>query len=511
MKIMKKRVMILVCLTAFAVNADINLIPQPNKVVAKPGSLRLSSDVELMGSLKDSPHLKAGVARIFENAPKSAKDKLVIVKIDIGGEGGAESYKLTVNNDGVFIEAPSPSGGFYALQTLKQLVLFSKDGTIPCLQIEDAPRYGWRGFMLDESRHFFGKDKVKELLDYMALYKLNRFHWHLTDTPGWRIEIKKYPKLTTVGAIGNHSDKDAPAAFYSQEDVKEIVAYAGERFITVVPEIDMPGHAAAAARAYPEISGGGSKRNPDFTFNPGSEKTYQFLTDVLTEVAGLFSAQWIHYGGDEVHFANKQWLKIPEVKVLMAKENLKNLKEVEFYFNRRMAKVINGLGRKTLAWDEVVNAVLDKEKTVVMWWHHDKKQVLANAFAKGFDVILCPRVPLYFDFVQNDTHKVGRRWKGAYGTPELTYKFPVGLDIVEDQVVGIQANLWSEKVATSERFDFMTYPRLQAMAEAAWTQEKSKDYDKFMGRLKAHIFYMKTKGVYYFNPFDKAEHPEPVK
>jgi hexosaminidase len=378
------------------------------------------------------------------------------------------------------------------------------------VEIEDAPRFGWRGFMLDESRQFFGRQKVKELLDYMAMYKLNRFHWHLTDTPGWRIEIKKYPKLTTIGAIGNQTDKDAPAAYYTQEDIKEIVDYAAQRFITVVPEIDMPGHAAAAARAYPEISGGGSVKHPDFTFNPGSEKTYQFLTDILTEVAALFPSEWIHYGGDEVHFANKQWLDIPEVKELMAKENLKDLTEVEFYFNRRMAKVIEGLGRKTVAWDEVVNAGLDKDQSVVMWWRHNMPDALQAAFDKGFEVVLCPRIPCYFDFVQDDSHKVGRRWKG-FASLDLTYKFPAGLKINEQQVAGMQANLWSEKVATSERFDFMTWPRLQALSEAAWTQEKSKDYDQFLTRLKVHLPYMKARGVYFFNPFDKTEHPEPAR
>ena len=344
----------------------------------------------------------------------------------------------------------------------------------------------------------------------MAMYKMNRFHWHLTDSPGWRIEIKKYPKLTTIGAIGNKTDKNAPAAFYTQEDIKEIVEYASQRFIAVIPEIDMPGHAAAAARAYPEISGGGSEKHPDFTFNPASEKTYQFLTDILTEVAGIFPSKWIHYGGDEVHFANKQWLDIPEVKALMKKENLKDLTEVEFYFNRRMAEVIDKLGRKTMGWDEVVNAGLDKDKTLVMWWRHNKPEVLVDAVAKGFDVVLCPRIPCYFDFVQDDSHKVGRRWKG-FCSLDLVYKFPLTMNDSVESFAGIQANLWSETVATGKRFDFMTYPRLQALSESAWTQDKNKNYDQFLTRLKMHIPYMKKQGTYYFNPFDKAEHAEPVR
>ena len=507
---MKKWIISFICLAALSVLADVNIIPQPNKVVEKTGKLAISSACVLAGSLKDSPRVKAGVCGLFKSVSTDPSSKAVLVKVDIGGKGEVGSYKLTVNDEGIFIESPSPSGGYYALQTLKQLILFNKSGAIPCLEIEDAPRFGWRGFMLDESRHFFGKDKVKELLDYMALYKMNRFHWHLTDSPGWRIEIKKYPKLTSIGAIGNHSDPKAVAEFYTQEDIKEIVEYASRRFIQIIPEIDMPGHAAAAARAYPEISGGGSEKHPDFTFNPGPEKTYAFLTDVLAEVAALFPSQWIHYGGDEVHFANKQWLEIPEVKELMKRENLKNLKEVEFYFNRRMAEVIDGLGRKTVAWDEVVNAGLDKDKTLVMWWRHDKPGVLAAAVEKGFDVVLCPRIPCYFDFVQDDSHKVGRRWKG-FCPLDKVYKFPLTLTPEVENFTGIQANLWSEKVATSERFDFMTYPRLQAISEACWTQHKNKNYDQFCTRLKAHIPYMKKQGTYYFNPFDEDEHPEPVK
>ena len=507
---MKKPIICLAGLVATAVFADVTIIPQPNRIEKKAGVVKLSSQCVLAGSLKDSPHIKAAVSGFLEGVPGKPSAPAVLVKIDVGGAGKAESYKLDVTPDGFFIQAVTPSGGFYALQSLRQLVMFSKGGVVPCMTIEDSPRFSWRGFMLDESRHFFGKEKVKELLDLMAFYKLNRFHWHLTDTPGWRIEIKKYPKLTSVGAVGNHSDPDSPAAFYTQEDIKEIVDYAAQRFIQVVPEIDMPGHAAAAARAYPEISGGGSQRHPDFTFNPGSAKTYEFLTDVLTEVAELFPSQWIHYGGDEVHFANKQWLEIPEVKELMEREKFTDLTEVEFYFNRRMAKVIEGLGRKTVAWDEVVNAGLDKDKAVVMWWRHNMPDALQTAFDKGFDVVLCPRIPCYFDFVQDDSHKIGRRWKG-FASLDLVYMFPAGLKIREDLVLGMQANLWSEQVVTEKRFDFMTWPRLQALSEAAWTQEGNKDYDSFIPRLKQHLPYLKEKGIYYFNPFDKTEHPEPTR
>ncbi len=427
--------------TAFA---DVNVIPKPNSIKELPGKLKLSWPV-----------------------------KPAQITLKRGGKYEDEGYKLLISKAGVLIESTSASGEFYALQTLKQMVLFSKDGTVPCLEIEDAPRYEWRGLLLDEARHFFGKEKVKQILDQMALYKLNRFHWHLTDTTGWRIEIKKYPKLTTIGAIGNHTDKNAPPAFYTQDDIREIVAYAAERFITIVPEIDMPGHAGAAVRAYPELDGGGSTKNPNFTFNPGSEQTYQFLTDVLKEVTELFPSQWIHYGADEVHFAGKVWATNSDVKELMKKEGLRNIKEVERYFNRRMANVITDLGRTTTAWDEVVYSGLNTDNTLVMWWHHDKMKYLVAAFKNEFDVVLAPRIPCYFDFNQDPSHKAGRRHLCSL---DKTYAFPAGLELVESQVKGIQACLWSEKIVTGKRLDFMTYPRLQALSESAWTQADSEKF-----------------------------------
>jgi hexosaminidase len=436
------------------------------------------------------------------------------------GDYADEAYTLRISKAGVLIEATSDSGKFYAEQTLKQLVLLSKDGTVPCLEIDDAPRYGWRGFMLDESRHFFGKEKVKQFLDQMALYKLNRLHWHLTDNQTWRIEIKKYPKLTSVGAARKKGD---PLQFYTQEDIQEIVKYASERFITIVPEIDMPGHAQAACRAYPEFSGLGPEGREGFTFNPGSEPCYQFLTDVLTEVSQLFPGQWIHYGGDEVSFrnSNKDWPDLPGVKKLMARERLQNNMDLEHYFNRRMANVITDLGRVTAGWDEVASAGLDKQHTLVMWWRQDKSSALKDAFAKGFNVVLCPRTPLYFDFVQDETHTRGRKIreidqkKGIYhllNSLDTVYAFPAShLKLVDSQVAGIQANLWTETVVTEKRLDFMTYPRLQALAESAWTQAENKNYEQFLERLKVHLRYMENRSIYFFNPFDKHQHPEPKK
>jgi len=352
---------------------------------------------------------------------------------------------------------------------------------------------------------------VKKLLEQMAVLKMNVFHWHLTDAPGWRLEIRQYPKLATVGGIGNKSNPDAPAAYYTQDDIREIVAYAAERHIQVLPEIDMPGHATAANRAYPENSGGGNEKRPDFTFNPGREGTYSFLTNVLAETADLFPAPWIHYGGDEVHFANEKWTSLPDVQALMAEHNLGDLKEVEHHFNRRMADVIHGLGKKTVAWDEVVDAGMDPDKAIIIWWRHNMPEQLSKAIDRGYDVVLSPRRPLYFDFVQDDAHEVGRRWDGfndlqqVYDYPDLPADYPA----VQQQVLGMQASMWTETVQTKERADFMIFPRLTAIAEAAWTEPHNKNYEDYQQRLRAMLKRYDLQGINYFDPFTPKNTPEP--
>jgi hexosaminidase len=348
----------------------------------------------------------------------------------------------------------------------------------------------------------------------MAALKMNVFHWHLTDAPGWRLEVKRYPKLTTIGGVGNKSDPTAPAAFYSQDDVREIIAYAAERHIQVLPEIDMPGHATAANRAYPEYSGGGNEKRPDFTFNPGKPETYSYLTNILEETATLFPAPWIHYGGDEVHFANSQWIDIPEVQALMAENKLRDLKQVEHYFNRRMAAEINRLGKKTVAWDEVVDAGTDPDKTIIIWWRHNMPEQLSKALDNGFDVVLSPRRPLYFDFVQDDSHTIGRRWDG-FNTLEQVYEypdFPANYpDQQHKQILGMQASMWTETVQTNERLDFMIFPRLTAIAEAAWTNASNKNFASYRQRLKPQLERLDVLGINYFDPFNPEKTPEPKK
>lgn len=430
---------------------------------------------------------------------------------------GKEAYRLVITPEAVTVQASTDAGLFYGLQSVLQLAVaapLASGMQISCGTIHDQPHFGWRGLMLDESRYFFGKEKVKQLLDWMAFYKLNRFHWHLTDEPGWRIEILKYPKLTSVGGIGNYIDSKAPVAFYTQAEVKEIVQYAAERCIEIIPEIDMPGHAAAANRAYPEFSGGGSERYPEFTFNPGKEETYRFLTDILTEVAQLFPSRYIHLGGDEVHFGNQQWNTNADVQALMKKQNLKDLQAVEFYFINRMSKEVAALNKTMIGWDEIVTAGIPANQCVTMWWRHDKTEQLNLALKQGYHTILCPRIPLYFDFVQSDSHKSGRYWKKDFASLEKILGFRSfyneTLSSYPELIDGIQANIWTETIHSAERLDYMTYPRMAALADVAWSSNPAPEYSDFIRRMQPSFRLYQEKNISYFNPENPESTPEIV-
>ena len=507
------------CTHAAKEDRKIRIIPQPVSVVQTGGFLRLdTSYIDFYSSSSDAINaikvLQDELRDDLQITFSSQKSSDAEVTIQDGLVSGG--YSIEVGRKKATISASDPEGAFHGLESLRQMILFSeRKGNkilIPCCKIEDFPEYKWRGLMLDEARHFFGVEKVKQLLDMMALHKLNIFHWHLTDASGWRIEIKKYPLLTTVGGKGAHKNPDGPVKFYTAEQIKEIVAYAGERFITIVPEIDMPGHAAAANRAYPEFSGGGSEAYPEFTFHPAKEGTYAYLTDILREISELFPASDIHLGGDEVHFGNQQWATDRQVQSLMKKMNLSDLKAVEKYFINRMSDSVKSLQRKMLGWDEIVDSEVGPDNAMVMWWRHDKPEQLKKALENKYNVILCPRIPLYFDFVQHESHKWGRRWRGAFADIEKVYTFPPdtlpGFKEFNDQILGIQANVWTETIVDDRRLDFMIYPRISALSEAAWTKAGNKNYEDFLERLKAMLSFFKDRDIYYFNPFEPGLSPE---
>jgi len=503
--------------------AEVPVIPRPTKVEEASGVWQIADGATVrIGKFPDAGLILERLTQATGKELKVAKDgeaadiEFALKKRPV--EDGPSRYSLQISEKGARLSAGTQEGLFYAAESLGQIVQATPRGkirSVPAVTIHDSPRFAWRGYMLDESRHFSGETAVKRLLDAMARYKLNRLHWHLTDSSGWRIEIKKYPKLTSIGGRGNETDRsdNAPVQFYTQEQIKRIVAYAEARHITIIPEIDMPGHADAAVLAYPEHDGGGMiqkgnpKKWPNFTFNPAKPETLAFLDDILKEVAALFpNAGMIHFGGDEAHFGWKKWPELPEVQTLMKKENLKDLPAIETWFNRRMATTINGLGIKTAGWDEIAEKGLPKDKTVIFWWRHDKPGVLRKALDDGYPVVLCPRRPLYFDFLQDPSHKTGRTWGGINPLADV-YDFPAGLKLSEKdekQVLGLQACLWTETCLTQARRDFLTWPRLVAVAESAWTAHSRKDFASFEARLKPQIGWLVANGIATWDPFGKA-------
>jgi hexosaminidase len=499
-----------------------DIIPLPNHYDQREGELKLKRKISI-----SVPETFASVMPGFTQmadkfSVKIKKQKKGLIRvIENKTLLNPEEYKLTIDSKTITIEAGHANGCFYGLQSALQLISkVGARGSMQCALIHDWPRYEWRGLMLDESRHFMGMNEVKNLLDFMALQKLNKFHWHLTDSQGWRIEIKQYPLLTSVGGIGDLTDPDRPAQYYTQAEITEIVEYARQRFIEIIPEIDMPGHAAAAVKSYPEFSGGGTRRYPHFTFNPGKDGTYTFLTNILKEVATLFPSQYIHIGGDEVHFGNEQWNDKPEIWQLMDTHGLDGLTGVEHYFLNRMSDSIKNMNKTLIGWDEVVNANLPASNTMVMWWRHEKPGQLEKAINKGYQIIMCPRIPLYLDFVQHASHQYGRKWSdGAFAPIELVYNFPgtnytSGVSISTPLIKGMQGNVWTEVIHTPERLQFMVYPRLSALSEAAWVEDSVKNFENFNSRMDHMMTIYKKMGIAFFdykNPDSNLEVAGPNK
>lgn len=511
---MKTRIVILALLLLTpTLWAQKTLFPTAAAYSAKKGNFVLSPQtaIESRGEYAEklAHHLQKELPSLYTSGkPEANTIKLHLeTSLNLPDEG----YRLTITPETVTLEAATPTGLFYANKSLLQLARAGK-GMLPACEINDAPRYEWRGFMLDESRHFFGKEKVKQYLDIMSTLRMNMFHWHLTDEQGWRIEIKRYPRLTIIGAIGNWHDPNASARFYTQEDIKEIVAYAAERHITIIPEFDMPGHASAAGRAYPELSGGGTGRWEHFTYHPCKDETYDFISNVLDEITFLFPSPYIHIGGDEVHYGNQDWFTDPHIQQFIRDNDLKNELGLEHYFIRRVAAMVAQKGKILIGWDEIADSGVSPEQAIVMWWRHDKPSQLVKALEKGFRVIMTPRRPMYGDFVQFGSHSVGRVWNG-YNPIEYVYQFPDPTIHLtknyEQQIMGLQLTMWTERIADPKRLDFMTFPRLIAAAESAWTPAKAKECSLFMQKLPTFLRYLDTLGIYYFNPFSPESRAEP--
>jgi hexosaminidase len=525
--IMKKFVLILFLMLSNRVIAQqCAIIPLPAHIETVSGSFKINNSIAIVytnpGLQDQASYLQqqllkySGLTLSIRPSANTSSIQLSLTKP--GNNVNQEAYSLEIKPTGVKITATTSQGVFYGITSLLQLARLGgvKNGTVAinCFTITDQPRYGWRGLLLDESRHFWGKQTVKQLLDWMAFYKLNKFHWHLTDEPAWRMEVKAYPLLTLTGGIGNYTDGSAPAQYYTQEDIKEIITYAKERFIDVIPEVDMPGHATAANKAYPVFSGGGSPQHPEFTFNPGKDSTYTYLTDILKETDALFPSQMIHLGGDEVSFGNEKWKTDVGINKLMQDKKLPDLQAVEHYFTERMADSLFKLNNKILLWDEAADTDLPKDKTIIFWWRHDKPDQFKKALDKGYQVVMCPRLPFYFDFVQDTTQHFGRKWKGDYVSLDRLYNFTIaGLGITNDrqkQILGVQAALWTEAILTKEKLQYMLFPRITALAEAAWNGDGQKNLLQFKERVKQQLKLYPQDGLYFYNPFQPSQTPEPL-
>ncbi len=428
---------------------------------------------------------------------------------------GKEGYQLDVELDRIFITANSDAGIFYAVQTLLQSLpveIFSRksvtgiDWKIPCSLINDKPRFSWRGMHLDVGRHFFPKEFVKKYIDLLALYKMNTFHWHLTEDQGWRIEIKKYPKLTEVGGWRKQTmgDNTPYGGFYTQEEVKEIVEYARQRFITIVPEIEMPGHSLAALAAYPELSCTNGKFEVgtewgvfDDVFCGGNEKTFEFIKDVFDEVCALFPGQYVHIGGDEC--PKSRWDVCPKCKARIKVEGLKDSHELRSYFIKRVEKLLADKKKRLIGWDEILEGGLAPNATVMSWRGVDGGIAAAKS---GHDVIMTPTSNCYFDYSQSVKGEPST--VGGYLPLDVVYSYdPIPAELSSEEakhVLGSQGNVWTEWMPTTDQVEYMVLPRLCAMSEVGWTSPAQKNYNEFVYRLESHYDMFSLLGYNYRVP-----------
>ncbi len=527
--------LLLFCYNAVAQTAGaINIIPQPVKTIQKTGNFSLPAHIvieapqtiemqQTLQFLSQKLTTTTGATIEIKDKAPQATIKLVVNTV-ANKEIGNEGYQLSVNPSTIVISANTAAGLFYGAQSLIQLFPAAIEGTVlvknvswmaPCAEITDYPRFEWRGLMFDVSRHFFTKAEVKDFIDLMARYKFNILHWHLTDDEGWRIEIKSFPKLTQVGAWNVKKEgyfgtftapkPDAPrnyGGFYTQEDIKEVVAYAKARFVNIVPEVDVPGHSLAAIASYPELSctPGAEKYKVrsgeeimdwshgappialvDNTLCPANEKVYDFLDKVMTEVAALFPFDYIHVGGDEC--PKNFWEKSEAIKDLMQKEGLKNMQEVQSYFEKRLETIVESKGKKFLGWDEILEGGL-APNAAVMSWRGEKGGIEASNL--HHDVIMTPSPYTYVDFMQSDRVTEPH----VYATLRLNkaYQFePVPKGADAKYIKGGQANLWTEQIYNTRHLQYMLWPRAFATSESVWSQKENKNWNSFITRVEAQF------------------------
>ncbi len=493
----------------------INIIPAPKKLITKKNSFTydkntsISFDVRIPGILPVASIIAEELGLV--NINTSGRKNYILLELD-RKINDPEGYKMDISRNYIKITAKTTAGLFYGTQSLIQLIRFNtRENKIPALEISDSPTFNYRGMHLDVARHFAPADFVKKYIDLMSKYKYNKFHWHLTDDQGWRIEIKKYPRLTEVGAFrdstlsGRYSDlprkfdKTRHGGFYTQEEILDIVNYANERHVEIIPEIEMPGHCKAALAAYPEyactpgpFSVWSTWGVSEDIFCP-SEETFTFLTDILSEVAGLFPSKYIHIGGDEV--PKKRWKESSFCQELIKKENLKDEHELQSWFIKRIEKFVNSKGKIIIGWDEILEGGL-APNAVVMSWRGEAGGI--EAAKMGHNVVMTPGSHCYFDHYQsldpNEPIAIG-----GYTSLEKVFSYkpiPKGLLISQaNRILGAQANLWSEYFTTTKQVEYMAYPRAIALAEVLWTNNDKRDFGNFVRRIIPHHRYLKENGV----------------
>lgn len=520
--------LLLISLTSVAQRTSI--MPKPKLLVERSGSFTLDGRVAVYYT---TPQLKSianyAVSAIQEMNGRQLPlktgalkpTKAILLSIDPAVKTSAEGYLLEVKPSGISIRANAEQGLFYGVQTLLQLVPVEKGSQIPCVQIEDEPRFSWRGMLFDNCRHMFSVPFIKKFIDQLAYHKLNKFHWHLTEDQGWRIEIKKYPRLQQIAAYRNGTQygpdrkKDVDTirygGYYTQEQIKEVVAYAASRYVEVIPEIEMPGHSVAAITAYPHLACNDVSFETGKPFEvrkvwgvskdlycAGNDTVFAFLKDVLTEVMPLFPSKYIHIGGDEA--PHDAWKKCVKCQQRIKDEGLKDEAELQSWFLRRMEKYINSNGKRLIGWEEIMQGGLTEGATVHSWL--GVKSGLKAAKEKH-DVIMSPYSHLYFDGYQADP-KIEPLAIGYWVPLDSVYAFePVhsALSQAESKhILGAQANLWTEFITTEDYFQYMVFPRIAALSEINWTPKAKKDYADFQQRLKTQYKRYAKQGIQFRIP-----------
>jgi len=491
------------------------IVPEPRSLTPAGGTYAMPAHVRIAASNADERNVAAftasflhehGVTSSITGDSAGADVRLSASARDPAF--GAEGYHLTVDSSSVTIRANSGAGLFYGLQTFEQLVPMRGAPIVPHIDIVDKPAFRWRGIHLDVSRHFFPVPIVERYIDVAAHYKLNTFHWHLTDDQGWRIEIKRYPRLTETGSCRAQTEAGGDATtfdgkrycgYYTQAQVRAVVAYAKRRYVTIVPEIEMPGHSVAALAAYPDLACGARSIAVRQTWGVSTEiycpteHTFTFLENVLSEVMDLFPGPYVHIGGDEV--PKEAWAQSSAVHALMQREHLHTYDDVQGYFDRRIVKYVASKGRRAIGWDEILDGGVPTSTAIMAWQGEDRG---AKAARKGYDVVMTPQDWLYFDAYQGDQNDEPQAAIGNLITTKHVYDLnPLPPGLTESQsshIIGVQGNLWTEYIATPDYLFYMLLPRMLALSEVAWAPQAQRNWNSFSRRSATQYAWLAANG-----------------